>query len=329
VWVSRHPLNNSLAVFIHGLWGSRWVTWRHHVDFFQHLPNRPELRSYDVYLFTYDSPWFGAQPSLHEQVAPQLRAFLERERSRYDTIVFVCHSQGGLVGKLYLIDERRAGRSAGVDLILTLNTPHRGANWRNPLVLLGLVAGACLNALPVVRRLSLLRQLADLGPWSPMLRYVRDNWDTCAAAVDHGAAADERLRSVAVCGISDWFVSSASAEGFYADEKDATGRGHRVDSREVADYVGYQLAGHAPPTRLRRELSYIGASADRLAAFEAACTEHAARELDLRGIGDDGYARRRAPCFVHEFRRALSRHPLRKLSSSDAFARYVGKVLDD
>src|SRR5262245_16115241 len=134
MWVSRHPLNNSLAIFIHGIWGSRWHTWRSYVDFFQRLPSEmAQLRGFDVYLFTYDSPYFGAQPPIRDVAVRELRIFIEREKSRYDTVILVGHSQGGLVAKLYIVEELLQGhaQTMPVDFIITLNTPHRGANWKN------------------------------------------------------------------------------------------------------------------------------------------------------------------------------------------------------
>jgi pimeloyl-ACP methyl ester carboxylesterase len=98
VWVSRHPLNNSLAVFVHGIWGSRWATWRSHLDFFQRIyKQRPALTSFDIYFFHYKTGI--QQPPLYPVITKQLKEFLDKEGGRYDTVVLVCHSQGGIVGR--------------------------------------------------------------------------------------------------------------------------------------------------------------------------------------------------------------------------------------
>lgn len=175
MWVSRHPLNNSLAVFVHGIWGSRWVTWKSQVDFFQRIhKQRPALSSYDVFLFNYDTGKFR-QPPLYPNITNALKTFLEQEGERYDAIALVCHSQGGIVGKRYILEELIKGRGDGlkVDLIVTLNTPHRGARWCVHPALFG--AGA-VNLVSRLRRGNLLRQMAELHALSGNVRFLKRNW---------------------------------------------------------------------------------------------------------------------------------------------------------
>jgi pimeloyl-ACP methyl ester carboxylesterase len=333
VWVSRHPLNNSLAVFIHGIWGSRWVTWRSHVDFFQRLPTeRPELRSYDVYLFTYSTPCFGQEPPLRESIVHELRMFLEGVRARYDTVVLVCHSQGGLLAKMYILEELLNDRGAtmNIDLVITLNTPHRGADWRNPFLLFGLAVAELLSRTPIIRRLYILRQLRDLNPWGGNIRFLENNWDTHISTVPGTAETNRRyIRSIAICGLKDWLVSMASAEGFYVDEKDATFNGHSVDSEQLASYVGHLLSGYDNPAPLKREFEEIYSDPDRLQLHVAECIQKASTIMNGMGIQPASFVSSRSQCFAREFRSAFARHPLRKLSLMDAFLRYVRKLLED
>jgi hypothetical protein len=64
MWLNRHKLNNSLVVFLHGLFGSRWGTWRFLPDLLEViLASDPRVRSYDAYLFDYSSS-FRRQPAL-------------------------------------------------------------------------------------------------------------------------------------------------------------------------------------------------------------------------------------------------------------------------
>jgi pimeloyl-ACP methyl ester carboxylesterase len=329
MWVSRHPMNNSLAVFIHGIWGSRWTTWRSYVDFFQRLPTEhADLRSYDIYLFTYDTPRFGAQPPLRETIVPRLRAFLGAERAHYDTVALVGHSQGGILAKLYIIDELLAERGAelAVDLIITINTPHRGADWRNPLVLAGLLVSSLLNRMWGLRRLWLMRQLADLSPWSANIRLLATHWDSCLSVQPGTVTPTCRyVRSIAICALRDWMVSIRSAEGFYADEKNATFDRHAVDS---AEFVGSFLAHHDDPASRRRELTACHATPELAAAHRGAWAARAAAIIDSLGVWPPHYAQQRAWCFAHEFRPAFTKRPLRRLPLTQAFERYVRKVLD-
>src|SRR5712664_669912 len=170
MWVSRHPLNNSLAVFVHGIWGSRWETWRSHLDFFQRIyKQRPALTSFDIYFFHYKTGI--QQPPLYPCITNELKEFLDKEARAYDTVVLVCHSQGGIVGKRYILEELIQGRgqSLKVDLILTLNTPHRGARWwTHP----ALALARCANTVSRMGRGRFLRQMAELSAFSKNVRFL-------------------------------------------------------------------------------------------------------------------------------------------------------------
>jgi pimeloyl-ACP methyl ester carboxylesterase len=332
VWVSRHPLNNSLAVFIHGIWGSRWTTWRSYLDFFQRLPtDQPELRSYDVYLFTYPTPFLGSEPPLREIVVPELRMFLESQAPHYDTVALVCHSQGGVLAKLYILEEllQDRGQRLKVDLIVTLNTPHRGASLRNPIIVLGIALGRCLKA-PVIRKFYLLRQLADLAPNSANIRFLEEHWDAHVSHTPGTGEADRKyIKSIAICGLQDWLVSNHSAEGFYADQMNATFNGHHVDSEALANYVGYLLSGYENPADLNRELEQIYSIPQQLAQHRDNWIREASTIMAGHGLVPETFIAARAHCFAHEFRRAFERHPSRKLTLLNAFRTYVHKMLLD
>jgi pimeloyl-ACP methyl ester carboxylesterase len=336
LWVSRHPLNNSLVVFIHGIWGSRWATWQSYVDFFQRLPvERPLIRSYDVYLFNYATRRLR-QPPLYT-VVQELGNFLDDHKDRYDSIVFVCHSQGGIVGKLYILNELRAGRGGNmkIDMILTLNTPHRGADCRNPIVLLGILSGFFLSKIMIVRKFHFFRQLYDLAPFSDNIRLLKQHWGYPYILRYQPTSVTPRsryIRSVAISGLKDWLVSKRSAEGFEVDEKNSLFTGHSVDALVVAEDIGRYLSQQDDgPRRVKEELRDIYASPERLKSFRKDFFEEAQSILhENLGPGTPAsYIRRRASCFVDEFRTRFNRRPLRALRLIEAFKTYVGKVLND
>jgi len=252
--VSQHPLNNSLAVFIHGIWGSRWVTWRSHVDFFQRLPTeRPELRSYEfTCLPTGLLVWPRA--AIARERRHELRMFLEGARPRYDTVVLVLPQPRRTAGE-DVHSGRTPRRSRCHDEDRFCRHPQHSSSRRRlskPLFLFGLALSELLNRTPVVRRFYILRQLRDLSPWGRNVRFLEENWDTHISTVPGTAEPDHRyIRSIAICGLKDWLVSSTSAEGFYVDEKDATFNGHSVDSEQLASYVGHLLSGYENPASLK------------------------------------------------------------------------------
>ncbi len=107
MWINRHKLNNSLVVFIHGLWGNKSTTWRGIPELMQErFGAEPLIRSYDVYLFGYQSSW-RLQPPLDPYIVSDLDQFLQGVRDKYSTIALICHSQGGILGKLFILKKLR------------------------------------------------------------------------------------------------------------------------------------------------------------------------------------------------------------------------------
>jgi pimeloyl-ACP methyl ester carboxylesterase len=330
MWVSRHPLNNSLAVFLHGLWGSRWGTWKSHVDFFQGIYERsPVLSSYDIYLFNYATAL--RQPPLYPDVMEELRAFVDQTAARYNTIVLVCHSQGGLLGKRYILHELIAGRGTTmkVDRIVTLNTPHRGGRlYLHPV----LYTAQALNLLSRVWRGLFLRQMAELTRTSENVKFLKHNWGPQFISPVPVKATDHRrfIRSVTLASSRDLFVSKKSAQGFEIDSPDYGSASHAADSSEMADYVGKCLSEHEDPLALQKEIDSIYQEPVARMRHSQACEATAQRLIQALGKPiSSRYLSAKPTSLSEDFREAFVRHPLRKLSLREAFATYVQKVLSD
>lgn len=122
-----------LIIFIHGLGGSRKGTWQ---KFPQLIEAEEELKEFDIDFFGFPSAllglryWFGKHPSIQE-VARGLKSFIDNRCCRYDEIVLICHSLGGLIGKQYIIDCLKYKYELKVNKILLYATPSIGSNWAN------------------------------------------------------------------------------------------------------------------------------------------------------------------------------------------------------
>ena len=131
MWFNRHPLNNSLVVFVHGIFGDSWGTWLGVPGIIQGIAEHdPWVRSYDFFSFQYDSSAFQ-QPPLIPFAVDGLRQLLNRVQEKYETVALVAHSQGGLLSKAFILEELLAGngRSIKVDLLITLCTPHAAEKY--------------------------------------------------------------------------------------------------------------------------------------------------------------------------------------------------------
>jgi pimeloyl-ACP methyl ester carboxylesterase len=256
--IGSHPYNNSLVILIHGVMSNQYVAWKPVIDLLQqiHLAGSSPLRSYDYYAFNYESGLVH-QPSI-DQCFNSLRTLIGR--ARYDTVVLVGHSQGGVVAKLFLIDELLNGRgiTLKVDMVITLDSPHLGPQpWIYPAV----VVGGIWKRIPLVNRFPLFRQTGEMGRWSANLRKLRANWNEKLIAEDPCPPQPMRrhIRSFTASGTRPPFfpfklvVSKRSARGFKIDhpipvskhQTVAWGLGHEVTAMHAyRDQIEQKLSEH-------------------------------------------------------------------------------------
>jgi hypothetical protein len=130
------------VVFVHGLGGDPHATWSHDGTDAGFWPDwlAREAASADVYTLSYPaawSRWFGSAMPLPER-ATNLLAELVAQRLHEKSLVFICHSLGGLVVKEALRLARESGdarlarlveRTRGVVFIATPHDGSAGATW--------------------------------------------------------------------------------------------------------------------------------------------------------------------------------------------------------
>ena len=263
MWIHRNGRNNSLAVLIHGVCGHPLSTWAGLLEILQGETRvHPGIRSWDIYAFGYPTGWLS-QPPVDEIAVEGLRVFLDRHRDRYDTVALVAHSQGGIVAKLYVIQELLASRGLDlrVDLIVTLGTPHRGYLGLLPVWVLS----QALGGMPVLGPRHIFRQFGDLSSWGRTFKALREGWnETLISRVPIDPEPNRRyIRSIAISGGSDMIVNRVRSSGFgidikrnvWADHGGMPKPGSRRD--EQARILAEELGHHLAPTDVLEQINAI------------------------------------------------------------------------
>lgn len=260
MWVNRHRLNNSLVVFIHGIYGSSSGTWKSLPELLQAETLRdPIIGSYDIYLYGYQTGRLK-QPALEPYVLEDLDSFFSQVGEKYETTVMVAHSQGGILAKLYVLKKlmARQGDSLSTDMIITLGTPHKGL-WQ-------LIPLQWLKKMPVIKTFRPLDQLADLSSRSNNLRNLRENWGEPYISADPCPPTATRrfVHSLAVIGAYDMWVAEGSAMGFDVDIPKYLSASHSAlpdlsVQQRVFELIRDSLTSHRYPKSVMKSIRSIRA----------------------------------------------------------------------
>jgi hypothetical protein len=326
MWFNRHPLNNSLVVFVHGIFGDSWGTWLGVPGIIQSMAEHdPWVRSYDFYSFQYDSTAFH-QPPLIPFAVDGLRQLLNRVQEKYETVALVAHSQGGLLSKAFILEELLAGngRSIKVDLLITLGTPHAGRKVLNPL--------HWMRKFPGLRRFG---QLAQLASRSETIRFIRENWNDQHIMRRAGDPSSKRrhIRSVAVVGAYDVWAGSAGSEGYAVDVRHYLEKSHpalakpRSEGEALSELIVGELRDHRRPDAALREIKEIRSDQEKTKQFVAQNSESVAEiirlnrtDLPLEGI------QTKTASMILDFLIDCPRRPMRCLALDKMLQTYADRI---
>jgi tetratricopeptide (TPR) repeat protein len=201
------------AVFVHGLGGHAYDTWRRNGfnDSFWPIWLAEDTEGLTTFTVAYEAPpsnWLGTSMALQDRAVNLLESLLRASELRDGPVVFVCHSLGGLLVKQLLLDlDRQKGRRPEAGSLLEritgvafLATPHTGSRqaglldrlrflaWPSPMVRM-LVAND-----PTLRAINLAyRELAQ--DRRDTLRHIvfYETWGTQAGVIVDEASADPGL----------------------------------------------------------------------------------------------------------------------------------------
>jgi pimeloyl-ACP methyl ester carboxylesterase len=216
--------NKRCVVFVHGLTGDMIDTWKKDKNspqgFVELLLEDPELLDYDVAAFGYRSKLWRGAPI--DNAAIQLKSAVASlvANGRYDGLVLIAHSMGGLVCMRYILDElEQAPPQPPINGLLLYGTPTTGSDLINIAKLVGFGIGIKFPPLRFFVNLFLTgqRQIVDLATGSAFLSKLHTEWAYRVVNGGHEKAGRQRmwLTVGVVTGEDDMFVKEASGKGLY------------------------------------------------------------------------------------------------------------------
>jgi tetratricopeptide (TPR) repeat protein len=205
------------VVFVHGLGGNAYDTWRRSKD---GTTFWPEWLAHDIpgltaWTLAYEAPptnWVGTAMPIQDRAKNVLESLLGRRELRGAPLVFVCHSLGGLVVKQVLraADGRRAYSAEArafletVKGIVFVATPHTGSTQATLLDKLRLIAWPSASTLDLVKNNANLRDLNIwYRNWSGSIRHkvFYEKQGTAAGVIVSDDSSDPGLLHVDPVGI--------------------------------------------------------------------------------------------------------------------------------
>jgi hypothetical protein len=148
----RSGSNRKALVFVHGVTGTATGTWTysdgaHSASWPDIIKSDKRLQDYDIYVASYFTPQLNIGPTIAE-IAQAVRKDLEKAqilpdakdtsgKSRYEEVIFICHSMGNLVIRtMMILNPPPHDPVVRMPLIPSLASPSAGS------VLVDLVAGS-------------------------------------------------------------------------------------------------------------------------------------------------------------------------------------------
>lgn len=205
------------VVFVHGLGGHAYDTWRRGADdgTFWPLWLARDIDGLTVWTLSYAAPatnWLGTAPPLQDRAVTMLELLLIEPTLADAPVAFVCHSLGGLVVKQMLraANDQQARRTEArglldrVKAVVFIATPHIGSAHATLLDWLRLVFWPSTAAQDLVRNDANLRNLnVWYRNWSDRIahRIFYEMEGTAAGTIVDPGSADAGLSGIVPVGI--------------------------------------------------------------------------------------------------------------------------------
>jgi tetratricopeptide (TPR) repeat protein len=135
----RKSTARTTVVFVHGVLSSGESCWRNVNGAYwpELLKSDPELQAIGIYVFTYETGIFSGSYRLSDIVDALKEHMRLDEALASDSLIFVCHSMGGIVVRKYLVERAteliESEKQIGLFLVASPSLGARYADWLSPL----------------------------------------------------------------------------------------------------------------------------------------------------------------------------------------------------
>ncbi len=136
-WIKK-PIDDITIIFIHGILSSDASCWTHANGIYwpKLLAEEPTCKQFGIYSFEYKTGFFSGSFDLNDVVESFREQLDLDEVSNYGTLIFVCHSMGGIVARKYIVKNaaklERESKRIGLFLIASPAIGSIYANWISP-----------------------------------------------------------------------------------------------------------------------------------------------------------------------------------------------------
>jgi len=132
-WVRKPGVSKAAIIFVHGVLTDPGTAWRSGKTFWPELIcSESELRDVGVYVFVYRNDIFSGNYRISD-AADSLREHLELDGlSKLSSLLFVCHSMGGIVVRQFLVNQQSELIEKKVKIgLFLIASPSLGAEYAN------------------------------------------------------------------------------------------------------------------------------------------------------------------------------------------------------
>lgn len=216
----RDQQNRRAVLFVHGFTGNHadtWINARNGASFPHLIHQDNKLADYDVFSFQYNTS--AVSGTSIKSIARQLADEINGGMKRYEQIVIIAHSMGGLVSMRYILDQLAAGKDLRIRGLLLYCVPITGSY----LVTMAKAARVVLQfAVPkgstVASLIGLNKQIKQMDSASEFVQELNDEWSLRVVNGGHSSE-DAKRRTLlpvrVVTGTKDLVVKEVSAKGTY------------------------------------------------------------------------------------------------------------------